>query len=100
MHQGTSKGGCDDYIDILKESWEEACLEARQAINDLDFIRNNHNNGLGPDVTNDRNGADRWTRVYNTYLVLFGNPVSNGQFQEDQLLLPRGKFLCPILHTC
>jgi hypothetical protein len=79
-------GGCDAHLQDLKISWEETCKEARQALDDLSFIETQSNNGKGPDAVADPAGRNRWNRVYNTYLALFGSAFDDDGKRKSAFL--------------
>lgn len=74
---GRGVGGCDENgdIDKLKTSWEQACKISRQAFDDLTFIQTigTQTQGHGPDGNQDKAGRERWDRVYDMYIAMFGS---------------------------
>ncbi|KAF2002587.1 hypothetical protein P154DRAFT_532817 [Amniculicola lignicola CBS 123094] len=68
----------------LRDVEIRACKEARQVLDDLRFLENNSNNGNGPDPSTDKPGRERWIRILDAFVVLFGTPFdSNGNIIQD-----------------
>ncbi|KAF2685272.1 hypothetical protein K458DRAFT_388163 [Lentithecium fluviatile CBS 122367] len=74
---GIDVGGCDAHEENLRTAWEEACKFSRQALSDVQFMEQNHNNGDGPNAQQQPNERKRWDRVYPTLLALFGSPFDS-----------------------
>ncbi|KAF2002595.1 hypothetical protein P154DRAFT_532824 [Amniculicola lignicola CBS 123094] len=74
-HPGSlSEGGCDDHIEDLKVSWGEACLASNKAKHEIKWLGRTGflTQGKGPSPSTDKEERERWDRVYNTYIALFG----------------------------